>query len=109
MTDMYDVSMFISLNAVADVFPQPRKKYMHALGSVAPVRFVSDIHHPYSGLFKGAEHGLIRVGMTLPAKPKDGKHFEGVIPGVALKLFRDGLPSSNVVLIPDVKPQACGS
>jgi len=52
---------------------------------------------------------LLRAGMTLPAKPRDGKWFDGVIPGVALKLFRDGLPSSNAVLIPDVKPQACGS
>jgi len=108
-TDMYDASMFISLNAVADVFPQPRKKYMHAIGAVAPVRFVSTGDHPYTGLFKGAEHGLLRAGMTLPAKPRDGKWFNGVIPGVALKLFRDGLPSSNAVLIPDVKPQACGS
>lgn len=109
ITGMYDVSMFISLNAVADVFPQPRKKYMHAIGTVAPVRFVSTGDHPYTGLFKGAEHGLLRAGMTLPAHPRDGKYFDGVIPGVALKLFRDGLPSSNVVLIPDVMPQACGS
>jgi len=82
---------------------------MHALGAVAPVRFVSVGNHPYTGLFKGAEHGLLRVGMTLPSKPMDGKYFDGVIPGVALKLFRDGLPSSNIVLIPDVKPQVCNS
>jgi hypothetical protein len=109
ITDMWDVSMFISVNAVADVFPQPRKKYMHAIGTVAPVKFVSAGNHPYTGLFQGADHGLIRAGMTLPASPQDGVWFDKVIPGVALKLFRDGRPSSNVVLIPDVKPQECNS
>jgi len=82
---------------------------MHAIGTVAPVKFVSAGDHPYTGLFNGAEHGLLRAGMTLPGAPIDGVWFDKVIPGVALKLFRDGLPSSNIVLIPDVKPQECDS
>lgn len=109
ITDMYAVSMFISANAVADVFPQPRGKYMDALGAVVPVRFISAGNHAYTGLLKGAEHGLLRAGMALPSRPMDGKYFGGVILGVALNFFRDGLPRSNIVFIPDVKFLVCNS
>jgi hypothetical protein len=38
-----------------------RTKYIHTVGTVGKVKFVSDGNNDYTGIFKGADHGLIRL------------------------------------------------
>jgi hypothetical protein len=77
----------------SDESPADWKKAIHAHGSVAQVKFVPVADTPFTGLFKGAEHGFLRISVT--ADPSD----RGVAPGLALKLLVDGKPSGNVSLL----------
>lgn len=44
-----------------------RTKYIHSVGTVGKVKFVSNGKHEFSGIFKGADYGLIR--MSVAVKP----------------------------------------
>lgn len=44
------------------VFPyHVRGKWIHSMGVHGQVRFVTDGDHPYTGIFKGADFGIIRL------------------------------------------------
>lgn len=69
-----------------------RTKDIHAVGVVSKVKFeVGD--SPFSGIFKGAEHGLIRHSTAAPYSSSD----KNIKPGLGLKLLRDGVDSANLV------------
>jgi len=74
-------------------FGSTRTKFIHSVGTVGKVKFVSNGKHEYTGIFKGADHGLIR--MSSAAKP-DGKS-QPLAPGFGLKFLRDGVDSANLV------------
>jgi hypothetical protein len=65
------------------------KKAIHAHGSVAKIKFVSAPNTPFTGLFKGANYGLLRCSVT--GNPAD----RGFAPGLAIKFLVDGQPSEN--------------
>ena len=46
-----------------------RTKYIHSVGTVGKVKFVSSGNHPFTGVWEGAQHGLIRLSSA--AKPSD--------------------------------------
>ena len=77
------------MDRLADQAPRKWKKAIHAHGSVAKIKFVATANSPYTGLFKGADYGLLRLSLT--GEPSD----RGFAPGLAIKLFRDGKPSAN--------------
>jgi len=79
----------IKMDRLADEAPRKWKKAIHAHGSVAKIKFVPAANTPFTGLFKGADSGLLRLSVT--ADPAD----RGFAPGLALKLFVDGKPSEN--------------
>jgi len=60
-------SMSPTFNAKGDTMPSEmfglstRKKYIHSVGSTGKVRFVSSGSHPFTGIFKGADYGIIRL------------------------------------------------
>ncbi|WP_257209678.1 hypothetical protein, partial [Nostoc linckia] len=72
-----------------DEAPNNWKKAIHAHGSVAKIKFISANNTLFSGLFKGADYGLLRLSVT--GEPSD----RGFAPGLAIKLFVDGNPSEN--------------
>jgi hypothetical protein len=74
----------------SDEAPKHWKKAIHAHGSVAKIKFVPDLHTPFTGLFKRADWGLIRLSLT--GDPSD----RGFAPGLAIKFFVDGHHSENV-------------
>jgi len=79
-----------------------RKKYIHSVGATGKVRFVSSGNHPYTGIFEGANHGIIRLSSA--AKPTaDGK--QALAPGMGLKFLRDGVDSANLVSMWSVDAQ----
>jgi len=38
-----------------------RTKYIHSVGVVGKVKFVSSGTHPFTGVWEGAQHGLVRL------------------------------------------------
>jgi hypothetical protein len=79
------------MDRLEDEAPSRWRKAIHAHGSVAKIKFVPADDHSssYTGLFKGADYGLIRASLT--GDPGD-RNFA---PGLAIKLFVDGQPSGN--------------
>jgi len=85
-------SMLDTMTMEQDVFFYPREKYVRPVGVVAPVKFVSNGQHPYTGVFKGNELGIVRLSLSLEPNEKNG-----FAPGIALKFFREGQPSANIL------------
>uniref|UniRef100_A0A7S3MTX1 Uncharacterized protein n=1 Tax=Strombidium inclinatum TaxID=197538 RepID=A0A7S3MTX1_9SPIT len=77
-----------------------RTKYIHSVGAVGKVKFVAEPDSPYSGVFQGADYGLIRL--TAAAEPSKK---QPLAPGIALKILRDGVDSANVVALFDLDGQ----
>ncbi|PSB24113.1 hypothetical protein [Stenomitos frigidus] len=77
------------MDCLADEAPRHWKKAIHAHASVAEIRFVPAAETPFTGLFRGADYGLLRLSLT--GNPAD----RGFAPGLAVKFFLDGQPSAN--------------
>jgi hypothetical protein len=75
----------------SDISPENWEKLLHKRGSVAQVEFQAEANHDYTGVFKGAECALIRLSLTY--RPTNKRDFA---PGLALKFFRDAMPSANI-------------
>lgn len=74
----------------SDFAPSGWKKYIHGRGSIAKIKVIPK-SEKYTGVFQGAECGLLRLSLTY--KPKKSRP---VAPGLALKILRDGIPSGNI-------------
>jgi hypothetical protein len=73
-----------------DFAPQGWKKFLHARASITKVKIVPH-QSKFSGLFQGADCGLLRLSLTSAVKLG-----RPVAPGLALKILRDGTYSTNV-------------
>lgn len=73
----------------SDQAPRNWKKAIHAHASLAKIKFVPAPDTPFTGLFKGADYGLLRCSVT--GDPAD----RGFAPGLAIKFLVDGKPSEN--------------
>ena len=78
---------------IADEMPPERLKIFHSQGTVTRVRYESVGDHPYTGVFKGARHGIMRISETSRTNPDVVR----TSPGFGLKWLRDGFPSANGV------------
>lgn len=83
-----------TFNTAGDAMPAGRKKYIHTVGNVAKCKWVSAGGHPYTGIFKGATHGLVRLSSA--AEPALTT-MQPLAPGMGLKFLRDGVDSANLV------------
>ena len=77
-----------------------RTKYIHSVGAVGKVKFIAEKDTPYSGVFKGADYGIIRLSAAAEPSKK-----QPLAPGLGLKLLRDGVDSANVVALFDLDGQ----
>lgn len=62
----------------------------------------------YTGLFEGADHGLIRLSLAKkpdPSKSSAEGALENFTPGFGLKFLRDGMPSASMVAMYSVDGQ----
>lgn len=76
---------------VSDVFPKAEgRQQLREAGVIGTIKFVSAGGHPYTGLFQGAEHGLVRFSIA----DSPSSFFQ---PSMGIKLLRDGRPSANLV------------
>ena len=77
-----------------------RKKLLHnAHGAVGQVEWRSRGGHPYTGIFKGAKQGIVRL--SLAGKPSSNN----IVPGMGLKFLRDGRDSANLVAMYSLEGQ----
>lgn len=89
--------MLPTFNLPGDTFPvnifgEPaRGKWIHTVGSVAKVTFISNGNHPYTGGFTGGT-GILRLSSALDP----GKDNAKVIPAASLKMLRNGMKSGNI-------------
>ena len=88
---LIDRVLWDKVKKVSDVSPPGYSKPIHAYGAMATVAFEPAGSHPYTGLFKGSDCGLLRLSVT--ADPGD---MGAVAPGLAWKAFVDGARSENV-------------
>jgi len=70
---LFAESMLPTFDTMGDLMPHhwwgKRPKYIHSVGVVSKVAFKANDASTYSGIFKGANEGLIR--MSLAVKPGD--------------------------------------
>lgn len=70
-----------------------RNKTIHSVGNVGKVKWVSEGDHAYTGIFKGADYGYVRMSSATPVDTKT----PNIRPGMGVKFLRDGIDSSNFV------------
>ena len=71
-----------------------RTKLIHCVAGHAIVSLNSNGNHPFTGIFKGANKGIVRLSSA--AKPAKGTDAP-LGPGMGLKFLRDGIDSANLV------------
>jgi len=78
-----------------------RAKVIHTVGVVGRVEWRDAGGHNFSGIFKGAQHGLVRLSLAL----KPDNEILNTAPGMGLKFLRDGMDSANLVAMYSVDGQ----
>jgi len=85
--------MNLSFDHKGDTMPIGRNKMTHPRGVTARVVFKPTSDHPYTGIFRGANHGIMRISETVRTSPD--KPFTS--PGFGIKFLRDGMDSADTV------------
>lgn len=101
LTGTLGESVRLTFDSNSDTFPQKRQKTIHGVGVLGGIKFESAGGHPYQGLFKGAELGMLRFSSA------KNPGSDGVTPGMGLKFFRDGRRSANFVSMYSLDGQPC--
>jgi hypothetical protein len=90
-----------------DDLPYAHEKRIRSVGGVGLVTWRPTLNisaNPYTGFFAtGTPHGLIRLSYT------SANDESGTTPGLSLKLFRDGIPSSSMLAMESLEGQASGN
>lgn len=77
-----------------------RNKDIHSVGVISKVKFVAE-DSPFTGAFKGIDHGFVRHSTAAPYKSST----KALTPGLGLKFLRDGKDSANLVSMLSVDGQ----
>ena len=78
-----------------------RTKDIHSIGTVTKVKWQSTGSHPFTGIFKGGDYGIIRLSTAAPTLSL----YKNIIPGFGLKFLRSGVDSANFVAMFSVDGQ----
>ncbi len=78
-----------------------RDKYIHTQGAIASVKLTNTGSHPFTGVFEGADHGVVRLSFAAKPDPKT----KNTAPGMGLKFLRDGIDSASLVAMFSVDGQ----
>ena len=92
------VSMWPSFTTDGDEFDCTatgcRPKVIHSIGVVGKAIWTDYGGHPYTGMFKGGDSGIIRLSVGVPVFPTNVNPF---MPSLSIKFLRDGIDSANLV------------
>ena len=105
-TSAFVESHDFTMEHYGDEIQEGRRKFIHQTGLIAQARLDTTGYesHPFTGLFRGAEHCLVRCSLAK-------RHSQGTsalknnTPGIAVKVFRDGCHSGNMVAMYGVDGQ----
>ena len=56
--------MNLSYDTISDTMPLGRVKRTHPVGTMTKVELIPHPKQPYTGLFRGARHGVMRISET---------------------------------------------
>jgi hypothetical protein len=70
-----------------------RNKTIHSVGNVGKIEWVNLGGHNYTGIFRGADAGYVRMSSAAPVDTKT----PNMKPGMGVKFLRDGADSANFV------------
>jgi len=104
LSGIFVESMKPTFDVFSDTLPEGRKKYIHSVGSVVQAELIAEKGNPYTGVFQGVSNVLLRLSTAIkpdPTKGPDGNY----IPGMGIKLLRDGVPSANLAAMVGVDGQ----
>lgn len=73
--------------------PDGRTKMTHPRGTTAKVAFRPSPDNTYTGIFRGATHGIMRISETVRTVPD----VPQTSPGFGIKFLRDGMDSADTV------------
>ena len=97
MAGIFTESMMPTMTTVGDEMPKAtfgtRSKYIHTQGAIATVKLTNIGQHPFTGIFEGADHGVVRMSV---AEQPDTTYLN-LKPGIGLKFLRDGIDSASLV------------
>jgi len=93
MLGLFWESMCPTLTSRGDEMPEGRDKFIHTVGAVAQVEWEDLGDHNYTGIFTGADYGIVRLSLALEPDKDDSV----TVPGMGLKFLRDGMDSVNLV------------
>ena len=85
--------MNATYDVVSDTMPVGRVKVTHPVGSHTKIEFIAHEDSPYTGIFRGADYGIMRISETVKTTPEVAK----TVPGHGVKFFRDNMYSANWV------------
>jgi len=85
--------MNLSFDHNGDTMPDNRVKMTHPRGVTMKVAFRPTANSPYTGIFRGAKHGILRVSEVV----RTDKEITITSPGFGIKFLRDGMDSANTV------------
>ena len=88
---LFNHDMNLTYDSVTDSLPVDRLKMTHPVGTITKVEFVAHPDSPYTGIFRGAREGIMRISDTTKTVP----HVAKTIPGHGVKFYRDGMSSAN--------------
>lgn len=85
--------MNLSFDHNGDTMPDNRVKMTHPRGVTMKIAFRPAAGNPYTGIFRGAKHGILRVSEVV----RTNHDTEQTSPGFGIKFLRDGMDSANTV------------
>jgi hypothetical protein len=111
LAKIFFIRMKTSFEHYGDSMPSGRQKLIHTVGVMGQVEFVAEQDkrvNPYTGIFQGASHVLLRL--SLAKKPDFSKRKaedaeDNFTPGFGVKFIRDGVHSFDTVAMFGVNGQ----
>mmetsp|Transcript_35266 Transcript_35266/g.43129 ORF Transcript_35266/g.43129 Transcript_35266/m.43129 type:complete len:331 (+) Transcript_35266:183-1175(+) len=92
-TSLFDQDMNLTYDVVTDTMPKDRLKKTHPVGTMSKIEVIPHPDQPYTGMFKGVKHGMMRISDTTKTTPTVQK----TNPGFGIKFLRDGMTSANIL------------
>jgi len=83
--------MNLSFDTVSDTMPADRIKRTHPVGTTTLMEFIAKDDTPYTGIFKGCKHAVMRISEFATTAPE----MPHTTPGHGMKFLRDGMASAN--------------
>ena len=90
---LFTQDMNLSFDHKGDTMPENRVKMTHPRGVCLKVAFMPTAGSPYTGIFRGAKHGIMRISETVRTSPE----VPQTSPGFGIKFLRDGMDSADTV------------